>query len=56
MKKLDAEQKRFMKNFAIHCMTKLLSIKRPDSLYPEISGQDLSRIYKVVKEFDDVKN
>ncbi len=37
--------------FAEYCMTKLLTVKPKDSDLPEISGENLSRIQKILKEF-----
>lgn len=49
-KKID---KKFVLNFARHCMMKLVTKpSRNEGGYSEIDGYDLSRIDKIIREFE----
>jgi len=49
-KKFD---KKFVLNFAKHCMIKLVTKPAHNEWgYPEIDGYDLTRINKIIREFE----
>lgn len=53
MEKLDGETKKLMVEFARHCMLKLLTEYPPstNSIYPEVSAQNISKISKILNEY-----